>query len=121
MSKHLARRIGARLSFVLALGAIVVPGLANATEQWVTDNIRSVYPLSDGSFVITFVNPQPICTNTATNQYFWVSPSHNGVNADGAKAMLATALTAFVSGKKIDLAFEAATSDCFVNRLAIKM
>ena len=120
MNKRVSRRLGALLSFSLALGAVVVPGLANASEQWVTDTVRSVYPLADGSFVITFVHAQPICTNTATYQYFWVSAGHNGMSADGVKSMLATALTAFTTGKTIDLAFESATSDCFVNRLAIR-
>jgi hypothetical protein len=103
----------------VGVAAVVVSGSALASEQWVTDNVRTVYPLGDGSFVVTFVNPQPVCANAATYQYFWVSPGHNGVNADGAKAMLATSLSALMAGKKISLAFESATSDCFVNRLMI--
>jgi len=119
MRKSASRRIGALLSVSLGLGAGFVSESANASEQWVVDNVRSVYPLGDGSFIVTFVNPQPICTNTATYPYFWVSPGHNGVNAEGTKAMLATALTALVAGKKVSLAFEAATADCFVNRLSV--
>jgi hypothetical protein len=119
MSKRVPRRFGVLSSFSLALGAAVAPGLASASEQWVVDNLKSVYPLSDGSFVVTFVNPQPICTNAGTPQYFYVSAGQNGVTADGVKAMLAAALTAFVAGKKVSLAFEAATSNCYVNRLSI--
>jgi hypothetical protein len=33
--------------------------------------------------------------------------------------MLATSLSALMAGKKISLAFESATSECFVNRLMI--
>ena len=119
MNKRVSRRVGAVLSVAMGLAAAVVSGNASASEQWVVDNVRSVYPLGDGSFILTFVNAQPICTNTATYPYFWVSPGHNGVTADGTKAMLATALTALAAGKKMSLAFEASTPDCFVNRLSI--
>jgi hypothetical protein len=41
------------------------------------------------------------------------------VNADGVKAMLATALTAHVTEKLIQLAFDGSTGNCYVNRLSI--
>jgi hypothetical protein len=119
MSKRVSRRTGAVVAMSLGFAAMGFSGSAVATEQWVVDNVRAVYPLGDGSFIITFVNPQPICTNTATYPYFWVSSGHNGVTAEGVRAMLATSLTALAAGKKMSLAFEASTPDCFVNRLSI--
>jgi hypothetical protein len=98
---------------------IASAGSAIASEQWVTDNVKYVYPQPDGSFVISFVNPQPICTSTATPQYFTVQAGANGMTADGVKVMFATALTALATDKQIQLAFEASTASCYVNRLRI--
>lgn len=119
MSKLMSRRVGVLLSLSLGVGAAFVSGPTSAAEVWVTDYIKTVYPLSDGTFVIIFVNSQPSCTNDPTAPYFYVSPGHNNVNVDGAKALLSTSLTAFALGRRISLAFEASTSYCYVNRLQI--
>jgi hypothetical protein len=109
MSKRVTRKVGVMVSVALGFGAALLSGTADASEQWVVDNIRSVYPLGNGSFVITFINPQPTCVSGGSPQYFYVSPGENGTNSDGVKAMLATALTAFAMGKKIRLSYESAT------------
>ncbi len=90
-----------------------------AAETWTSGILKSVYPLGNGSFVITFVNSSPGCTNANNPKYLFVAAGENGVTADGVRAMLATSLTAFVSGKSIQAAFDDSTSSCYINRLAI--
>jgi hypothetical protein len=113
-----SRRSGALLSVPFGLG-IAMANTANATEQWVTDNVKFVYPQADGSFIISFVNPQPICTSTASPQYFTVQAGHNDMTTDGVKGLMASSLAALIAGKQIQLALEAATNECYVNRLSI--
>jgi len=48
-----------------------------------------------------------------------VQAGHNGMTADGVKGLMATSLAALIAGKQIQLAFEAATNECYVNRLRI--
>ena len=117
MGKRALRRIGASTGVAIVMAAIGAP--ASATNLYVQDKVRNVYPLGDGSFVITFVNPQTSCPSGSAPQYFYVTPGQNGVNADGAKSMLATALTAFATGTRITLVFDNATSYCYVNRLSL--
>lgn len=107
----------------LMLGAVISMGAAptaSSAEQWVEGYLMFVYPEADGSFILSFQGTQPAaCTNTANPKYFEVKAGQYGVNADGVKAMLATALTAHASGKVIQLAFDDSTSYCYVNRLRI--
>jgi hypothetical protein len=107
----------------LMLGAAVASGVvpsANAAEQWAEGYLMHVYPEADGNFIVTFQGTQPTgCANTANPKYFEVRAGQYGVNADGVKAMLATALTAHASGKMIQLAFDDSTANCYVNRLRI--
>jgi hypothetical protein len=109
--------VGLLLGAALYVGT--VPG-AFAAEQWAEGYLMHVYPEADGSFILTFQGTQPGgCTNTANPKYFEVKAGQYGVNADGVKAMLATALTAHVSGKWVQLAFDDSSSNCYVNRLRI--
>jgi len=106
-----------------SLGIFLVLCGANvhaATAYWAA-NVQSVYPQSDGSFVINFASDSSSgCTSTTNPKNFFVTPAQNGVTTDGAKAMLATVLTAFVTGNTISFAFDNSTSFCYINRLAIQ-
>ncbi len=48
------------------------------------------------------------------------NPNHYGVNSDGVKAMLATALTAYALGKSLSFVFDDSTTNCYINRLSIQ-
>jgi hypothetical protein len=82
-----------------------------------------VYPQGDGSFVLGFV---PIagslnaCSSAAGVKYTFVQVGQNGVNADGIKNMLATALTAFALGKSVGISYSDASSSCFVANLLVE-
>lgn len=93
---------------------------AVAASQFVQSSLVFVYPQADGSFVLGFAQGSTFCQSPNSPQYFYVTPGQNGVTADGAKAMLATALTAFGLGKTVSLAFDDATPYCYVNRFSIQ-
>ncbi len=90
-----------------------------AAYSSVQSTVKSVYPLSDGSFVVILTNDTSTCT-APTPKYFYVTPGQNGVTLDGAKAMLATALTAFATGSSLALSFDDATTSCYVNRFSMQ-
>jgi hypothetical protein len=99
----------------LLLGA----NLASAAEAWYQDNVKWVYPQANGGFIIAFVNSPASCLSTANPKYFHVTVGAFGVTSDGVKAMLASVLMAYAAGKKVNVAFEASSTYCDVNRLYI--
>ena len=113
------RRVGALVAFVVALGCFGAMSSAGAAELWVDEYLLSVYPLSDGNFILSFQTAPTQCTSTANPKYFHVYAGQNGVTAEGVKAMLAASLTALASGKRVQAAFDDSTSNCFVNRIRI--
>jgi hypothetical protein len=105
-----------------SFAAMTLIGIASATsaaEVWITEYLAHVYPQGDGSFIITFVNSPPACTSGAVPKYLTVAAGHNGVVADGVKAMRAVSLTALAAGKQIQAAFDDSDSACYINRLRI--
>jgi hypothetical protein len=104
------------VSLMLAASMIV-----SAAQVAVMSTLTSVYPLSDGSFILNFTNDaSTTCTSPNTPKYFYVMPGQNGVTVDGAKAMLATALTAFAMGKSVSASYDDATIFCYINRFSIQ-
>jgi hypothetical protein len=103
------------LALLLAIGSV---GTSQAAEQWGEATVRSVYPMNDGSFAVSLnVNP-PGCPASG-QKYMFVTPGQHGVTADGAKAMLATALTAMVSGKVLQVAFSDNTAFCHAYKMIV--
>jgi len=103
--------------FALVLGWSV--GVQAAT-QYFQSTLQSVYPLADGSFVLIFTQSGSNCHSLNSPPYFYVTAGQNGVTADGVKAMLATALTAFSLGKTLAGAFDDSTPNCYVNRFSMQ-
>jgi hypothetical protein len=93
---------------------------ASAASQNLQSTLAFVYPMGDGSFVLGFTQGSTFCPSPNTPQYFYVTPGANGVTLDGAKAMLATALTAFALGKTLSIAFDDSTTYCYVNRFSLQ-
>ena len=104
---------------VTLLSAMWVAGIAMATDQWAAGTVKNVYPMADGSFVITLSTSPATCPGAQNPNYLWVVVGQNGVTADGLKAMLATALTAAATEKPITLAFSDSTTYCYVNRFSM--
>lgn len=105
----------------LGLVALVLSGLADpaaAAEAWAVATLKFVYPLGDGSVVLAMTTDPPTCTSTATPKYLLVRAGQNGMTADGAKNILAAALTALAMGTQFQVNFDDSTSNCYVNRAA---
>jgi len=90
-----------------------------AAIAYVQSTVKSVYPQADGSFIIVLTNDTSSCPATSP-KYFFVAPGQNGMTVDGSKAMLATTLTAFALGSSLALAFDDATTNCYVNRISMQ-
>ena len=108
----------------LSIATLFVMGALNtamAADAWWTGNLKFVYPLGDGSFVLGFTSDVGTpCQNASTPiKYYTITPGQYGVTLDGAKAMLATALTAFAMDKQITAAFDPASANCYVNRFQV--
>jgi hypothetical protein len=103
---------------LLACIGLSASAVANA-ESWLTSTIKRVYPLGDGSFVLIMTIDAADCAGTPGNKYHYVRPGVYGVTSDGVRAMLATALTAFASGKTVSIAFDQSSSSCDINRLTV--
>ena len=103
------------MSVLLALSAC----MANAAEVWHTSKIKHVYPLADGSFVLTFVVDSPACNNGSTPKYHYVAVGQTGVTTEGLRSMLSTALAAAAAQKTVNIAFDDSTTACYVNRLSV--
>ncbi len=106
-------------SIVLAAVAASFSNATPAAEEWATSNVKFVYPLSNGGFVIGLVDSPSGCTNANNPKYLYVGVGSNGVTQDGAKMMLGTALTGFAAGKKVSVNFDNSTPNCYVNRLLV--
>jgi hypothetical protein len=103
------------LAGVLSLVAATQP--AAAAEAWVQSTIKNVYPFPDGSFVLVLNTATTSCTNPAL--YYYVMAGQNSVTAEGVKALLASSLAAAAQSREISMAFDNATTACYVNRFAI--
>lgn len=90
---------------------------ANAAESWHSGKITRVYPLANGSVVLSLDTDAPNCTNTSKPKYLFVQAGQNGMTADGVRNLLAVALAAASQGKSVSINFDDSTNSCFVNRL----
>jgi hypothetical protein len=104
-------------AFVLC--ALLVSQSAWSAETWHVSTLKMVYPQADGVFVLIFDTDAPNCSGVGPNKYHYVSPTHNGVTDEGAKRLYAAALTALAADKTVQVAFDNATTFCYVNRLVV--
>ena len=99
-------------AFVLA-----IPTVSGAAEISLNATITTVYPLSDGSVIITFSAQSPSCTNGSSPKYHYISVGYNGVTQPGLKNLFAVAMLAFSTGKVVAVYFDDSTPNCFINRI----
>lgn len=92
---------------------------AIAAESWHISTIQKIYPLADGSFVLVFDTNASDCANTNTGKFHYVAPTQNGMTDAGAEKIYAAALLAMAMEKTVQVAFDNATSSCYVNRLVL--
>ena len=106
------RMFGLGLSLVFAANAW-------AAQTWHVSTIRSVYPLANGTFILTFTTDSPHCTNANSPHYYLVAAGSGGVTADAARNMYALALTAAASSRSVTINFESSSTSCYINRMAV--
>lgn len=100
---------------LFALGSFA----ANAAEVWHTAYLKRIYPTSTGSVTLIFMTDHANCTNANNPKYYTIAVGQNGVTIDGLRAMHSTALTAFAMERQVSIAFDDATSSCYINRLYV--
>jgi hypothetical protein len=115
----MSRKSGSMRKLVPGLALLSCSMFAQAAEQWGASTVRSVYPMGNGNFVLQLMTDPPACPATSSPKYLWVSVGENGMTAEGAKALLATALAAMAMDKTIHVAFTDTSTNCYVNRLAV--
>jgi hypothetical protein len=104
--------------YLVALLAIGAPALAPATELWTNwGTITSVEVVETGGFLVTLSGGVP-ATCTAANAVYIYAGQHN-VTADGQKALLATALSAFAVGNTVRILYDDSTPNCFGRYLTV--
>jgi hypothetical protein len=90
-----------------------------ATERFHTSTIKIVYPVSGGDFVIGFDTEVSTCTSTASPKQLYVAVGQNGVTATGSAKMFAAALAALYARGIVTIAFDDATTACYINRIQV--
>jgi hypothetical protein len=100
-------------------GLMFAAGAGHAAEVWHTSTVRAIYPLADGSFVLTFNANSASCASADNPHYYYARAGQNGMTAEGSKKMYAIAALAFATNKPVSFAFDNATASCFINRLSV--
>lgn len=90
-----------------------------ATERSYTSTLKYVYPVSSGDFIIVFDTDPTTCTATGPNKYLYVSVGQNGITATGSAKIYSAALAALYARGIVTVAFDDATTNCFVNRMTV--
>jgi len=86
---------------------------ATAANVWTGYKaLTEVQVLEDGSFLLTFSSAIGAPCSVAGPSTLYILIGSNYVTADGAKAMLGTALTALAAGKSLNVMYDNSTSYC---------
>ena len=97
----------------------IVSFYGQAAATWHSGKVRTIYPMSNGSFVITFDKDHPSCQNQAKPKYYYVSEGKNGVTKEALKNFLSVALSAGAMQKKLTINFDSSDKGCYINRLSL--
>jgi hypothetical protein len=107
------------LSVVLLASMAGLPGICSAANDWTAElPIQGTISNPQGGFLLLLPASNPACSSSG-NQ-FNVYVGVNSVTADGAKAALALAMTAYAMGKPVVVLFDSAIAGCVVQQVYIK-
>ncbi len=99
--------------------AILIITLASSQafseHTWHSSKIKRIYPLANGSFIITFANPSSHCSRS--DNYHYISTDAGGVTQEGINSMLSVVLSAAAMGKVVNAYFDKDSNICSINRL----
>jgi hypothetical protein len=75
--------------------------------------------MANGSFVLSLANEPTHCTSTQVPKRLTIKVGENNMTAEGARQMFASALVALTSEAGVYVAYDDATSSCYINRLRL--
>lgn len=101
------------------LAALAATFPSQATEQTKISTVAQVYPQANGSFAVSLVDAPTACTSTFTPKRLYVKVGENSVTAEALRAMYAAALVALTAQLTVYVAYDDATSSCYVNRVLV--
>lgn len=94
--------------FMLALS------LNLSADKWHSENIKMIYPLANGSFVLTFASFPADCTNGS--KYFYTEVGQRNMTIEGASKIYSLAMMAMSTGKKLTVNYDENSTNCYINR-----
>lgn len=87
-----------------------------AADKWHGSQVKWIYPVSNGTFILTFKAESSACGNANSPKYHHVTVGENGITKEGADKIYALALSAAAQKQILNINFSDSTSNCFVNR-----
>lgn len=106
-------------SILIILTLLLTVNTAHAANVWHKSQIKRVYPLADGGFVLTFKVQSPNCGAPDHENYFYVSENQQGVTKEAIQNYLSVALVAATTNKVLNVYFDPDSQHCYVNRMYI--
>ena len=105
------------MKYLLVLVLLTLSLPANAAYVWHNSEIKTIYPLAGGAFVII---PQISADDCPyIDGYLYVEAGQGGVTQEAVKNYLSVALTAASLGKKVNIYFDKDGTRCYINRLSV--
>ena len=105
--------------FISLLCILSYSSITNAALTEHVSTIESVYPLADGSFIVTFDQNAATCPSTKSPKYHFVSSNQVGVTEEAAKRIYAAALLALAMDKQVRVYFDDSTMYCWIDRMRV--
>lgn len=120
MGQQMHARLTSIIASITALCGLIAPlGTATAAIELSAQlHINAILSAPQGGFLLLLPASNPACGNSG-NQ-FYVTVGQVGMTAEGAKAALAVALTAYALKKPIRVYFDPAISGCPVQWIWIE-
>ena len=98
---------------------LFVSSASMSADQWHVTEIKSVYPLSDGAFIVRFEVDHSACTSPEATDYYYVRVGENDVTQEALDKMYVALLSAGMAGKTVEVNFDDSTPYCYINRLLV--
>jgi len=101
-----------RLAVLIAVFGASLP--AQTAPNWTGHKeISYLQVMEHGGFLISFTTPLSTPCASAGPTVVYIYPGMNAMSVDGVKAHYATALAAYLSGKKINVMYDDASTYCW--------
>lgn len=107
------------IGFCIAALLISAASPTFATERSQTTTLKFVYPFGNGDFVIGLDSEPSTCSAPGSPKYFWITVGQGGVTAEGSAKIFATATSALITKLTVNVIFDDATTNCYVNRISV--